>query len=513
MARSMTKQREALKLMLTTHLTSREIQAATGLSKSAVCRYRRAAQFKQLTWATVERWPADRIDAVLNKRPGGGKVLPAIDYAKLCDELTAKRMPLMVWYVDYQRQAYPRHRSYSSIAKGLRAFRKTMPTFMHMQHNPGERMSVDFSGHVPHYLDPKTGKKVKVVIFVGSCDASSYFFVKAIHAQSIPEFLRAHADMLAFFGGAPAVFVPDNAKCAVVRPGTDLELQRCYEDLAKHYGVTILPARPHHPKDKAVVEASVKIFKNQMLTRLRSFTFYSIEEINERIAVLLEAANNQPMSNGMPSRRQRFEAIDQPALRPLPPDRYVHADIVPKIRVDGGYHVLVRKHRYSVPHRLTGQHVSARLTHEVVELFHDGKKVAHHARSHAMGGLTTDPTHMPDAHRAQADRNPEGLKAWAKTAGPHIARFVQAQFDQERSFLGLRPADRVKTLVGKYGAALVDRALSDCPDLKTANVTDLQRKLAVMAKEGATTPARRSSNARGSRTFTSPEFPHARPVS
>lgn len=503
MARSMTKQRAALKLILTTRLTSREIEAASGLSKSAVCRYRSAARFKQLSWATVEQWPADRIDAVLNKRPGGGKVLPPIDYAKLCDELAAKRMPLMVWYVDYQRRAYPHHRSYSSIAKGLRAFRKTMPTFMHMQHNPGERISVDFSGHVPHYIDLKTGKKVKVVIFVGSCDASSYFFVKAIHAQSIPEFLRAHADMLEFFGGAPSVFVPDNAKCAVVRAGTDAELQRCYDDLAKHYGVTILPARPHHPKDKAVVEASVKIFKNQMLTRLRSFTFYSIDEINERIAVLLEDANNKPMSNGMPSRRQRFEAIDQPALRPLPPERYVHADIKPKIRVDGGYHVLVLKHRYSVPHPLTGQYVSARITDHAVELFHDGKKVAQHPRSHAMGGLTTDPSHMPDAHRAQADRNPDGLKAWAKTAGPHVARFVQLQFEQERAFLGLRPADRVKTLVSKYGADLVNRALADYPDLKTTNVTDLQRKLAVMAKEGAKPPARRSSNALGSHSFTS----------
>lgn len=513
MARIMTKQREALKLILTTRLTSREIQAATGLSKSAVCRYRRAAHFKRLTWQEVEAWPTTQIDAVLNKRPGGGKVLPPINYAQLCDELATKRMTLMVWYVDYQRRAYPRHHSYSSIAKGLRAFRKTIPTFMHMHHNPGERISVDFSGHVPHYLDLKTGKKVKVVIFVGSLNASSYFFVKAIRAQSISEFVRAHADMLEFFGGAPSVFVPDNAKCAVVRSGTDAELQRSYDDLAKHYGVTILPARPYHPKDKAVVEACVKIFKNRILTRLRSFDFYSIDEINERIAVLLEDANNQPMSAGMPSRRQRFEAIDKPALRPLPSTRYAYAEIKPQIRVDGGYHVRLDKYRYSVPHHLTGQYVSARVTDDTVELFHEGKKVAQHARIPSAGSLATDPRHMTDAHRAQADRNPEGLKAWAKTAGPHIARFVHLQFEQERSFLGLRPADRIKSLVAKYGAAMVDQALADYPALKVANVTDLQRKLSVMAKEGAKTPPRRSSNALGSHTFTNPEYSHARPVS
>jgi hypothetical protein len=49
--------------------------------------------------------------------------------------------------------------------------------------------------------------------------------------------------------------------------------------------------------------------------------------------------------------------------------------------------------------------------------------------------------------------------------------------------LGLRPADTVKGLAGKYGATAVERALSEFPDLKVANVTALRRNLSVMAKE------------------------------
>jgi hypothetical protein len=153
------------------------------------------------------------------------------------------------------------------------------------------------------------------------------------------------------------------------------------------------------------------------------------EQAAVRISVLLEDANNEPMSNKMPSRRQRFETIDRTALRPLPAERYTYAEIKPKIRVDGGYHILFQQHRYSVPHHLVGQHVSARTTHDTVELFHEGKIVACHTRSYDAGGITTEPKHQPDAHRAQAERNPEGLKAWAKGAGPNIARFIQLQFD------------------------------------------------------------------------------------
>jgi hypothetical protein len=29
-------------------------------------------------------------------------------------------------------------------------------------------------------------------------------------------------------------------------------VNRTYADLARHYGTAILPARPHHPKDKAM---------------------------------------------------------------------------------------------------------------------------------------------------------------------------------------------------------------------------------------------------------------------
>ena len=54
---------------------------------------------------------------------------------------------------------------------------------------------------------------------------------------------------------------------------------------------------------------------------------------------------------GGASRRALFERFDQPALQPLPRDRYVHADWR-HARVNIDYHVEVDRHYYSVPHAL-----------------------------------------------------------------------------------------------------------------------------------------------------------------
>jgi len=501
MARSMTKQMEALRLIHTTTLSDRQIASALSLSKTTVSRYRKIAAHKGLTWEQMREWSPAKVDASFNKKHNGNKIKPRVSHAEIHDYLIAHRMTLQVWYEDYSREHYPNHRSYSNISAGLRAYRTTLPSFMHKVHVPGQTVEVDFTGATIDYHDRSSKQRRKAVIFVGALPASSYTFAVAIESQSGPDFFRAHAAMFDFFGGVPDVVVPDNAKCAMITSGPDGEVQRGYADLTRHYGIVPIAARAYRPKDKAKVEAAVKFVDTHVLARLRTFTFYSLDEINERLTVLLAEANDRPMSNGLPSRRQRFDAFERTKLKPLPEHRYDYAEIKPNIKVDGGYHIVVQLHRYSVPHALVGQRVDARVTTGHVEVFHENRCVAKHARSCEAGGITTDPRHQPDAHRAQADRTPEALRTWAKSAGPVIARFVEHQFKQDRPYLGLRPADTLKTLAGKYGNAVVDKALASYPDLSFVTVTDLRRKLSIQAKDGASVATKRSSNAGGSNSY------------
>ena len=56
------------------------------------------------------------------------------------------------------------------------------------------------------------------------------------------------------------LWIPDNLKSAVT-PACRYEptVQRDYQELAEHYGVAILPARPYKPRDKAKVEVAVHL--------------------------------------------------------------------------------------------------------------------------------------------------------------------------------------------------------------------------------------------------------------
>lgn len=61
--------------------------------------------------------------------------------------------------------------------------------------------------------------------------------------------------------------------------------------MAAHYGVSILPARPRRPRDKAKVEAGVRFAQSYILGRLRRQTFFSLAEANAAIRLALDRLN------------------------------------------------------------------------------------------------------------------------------------------------------------------------------------------------------------------------------
>jgi transposase len=124
---------------------------------------------------------------------------------------------------------------------------------------------------------------------------------------------------LQFFGGAPEVIVPDQLRTGISSPCRyEPAIQRTYEELAQHYGTTVLPARPAHPRDKAKVEVGVQVAERWILARLRNQTFFTLEALNERIAELLDELNARTMRIYKASRAELFAKLDRSALRLLP---------------------------------------------------------------------------------------------------------------------------------------------------------------------------------------------------
>jgi transposase len=90
------------------------------------------------------------------------------------------------------------------------------------------------------------------------------------------------------------------------------------------------------------------------------------------------------------------------------------------------YHVEVEGHYYSVPYSLVRQQLEARLSAQVVEIFHKGHRVASHQRSPHKGRHSTVAAHMPTAHRAYAEWTPQRLIRWAAKTGEATAQVVEA---------------------------------------------------------------------------------------
>ena len=179
-------------------------------------------------------------------------------------------------------------------------------------------------------------------------------------------------------------------------------VNRTYADMAAHYGVAVIPARPYKPRDKAKVEVGVQVVQRWILARLRNRRFFSLGELNHAIRELVTDLNNRPMRGLGISRRALFEQIDRPALLPLPPLPYEYA-AWKRCRVNLDYHVEIEKHFYSVPFRLLREEVEARITAKTVEIFHRGKLVAAHQRSLRAHRPTTVADHMPSSHRRYRD--------------------------------------------------------------------------------------------------------------
>jgi transposase len=228
--------------------------------------------------------------------------------------------------------------------------------------------------------------------------------------------------------GVPVLVIPDNLKTGINHPCYyEPELNLAYAELAEHYGVAVLPARVRKPKDKAKVEVAVQIVERQILAPLRDRTFFSVREANDAVKELLITLNNRAMQKLGKSRKEMFEELDKPALRPLPVAPYQLATWK-KATVNIDYHVELEGHYYSVPYHFAKKQVEIRFTQTTVEIYHQHKRIASHAKAtspFSKGRHTTIKEHMPKAHQDYLAWTPGRFISWASKVGEATAQVVQ----------------------------------------------------------------------------------------
>ncbi len=339
---------------------------------------------------------------------------------------------------------------------------------MRQTHLAGERLFVDYAGQTLPMIDAATGEIRRAQIFVAVLGASNYTYACATATQTAADWVGSIIEALEFIDGVPRLIVPDQPRALFAQPDRyEPTPGRLVDELTSHYNVAVLPARPAHPRDKPKVENAVLVVERWILARLRNRRFFNLAEVNAAIAQLLTDLNRRPFKKLLGCRREAFESLDRPALRPLPGRRMSIARFK-RARVNIDYHVELDGHYYSVPHRLVRAEVELRVTGSTVEILAGQQRVAVHALSAVRGAHSTVAEHMPASHRAHLEWTPAKLIAWGERIGAATGAVVRWQMEHRpHPEQGYRACLGLQRLARQYTPARLEAACARAQSIRS----------------------------------------------
>ncbi len=458
----MCKIKEVLRLKHELGLGQRQIARGCCIGLGTVHDYLARAERAGLTWPLPDGWDEERVEAALfgaepvrTRQPE--RALP--DFAAIHEQRQKHRhVTLQLLWEEY-RSANPDGYQYSRFCYLYQRWRGSRDVVLRQEHKAGEKMFVDWAGPTIPIYSRTSDEATPAHLFVAVLGASSYTYAEAAPDEQLISWLSVHMRAFEFFGGVPQLIVPDNAKTGVTRACRyDPDLNPTYQEMAIHYGVGVVPARPYKPRDKAKVESGVLLVERWIMAALRNRRFFSVEELNQGIRELLVKLNQRPFRKRPGTRASLFESLDKPALSPLPTERFDLSEWS-KARVNIDYHVAFDGNFYSVPYNLVQELVEIRAAPTTVEIFHKGKRVASHLRSRGSNKALTNNEHRPKSHQEHLAWPPSRIVSWAGTIGPNTARMVERLMeDKPHPEMGYRACLGVIRLAKKYSNQRLEAA-------------------------------------------------------
>ncbi|MFH1542022.1 MAG: IS21 family transposase [bacterium] len=454
--------KEVLRLGFGDKYSMNKISRCLNVGRATVQDYFRRFRVARLTWPLAEELTDEHLEQKLFPESERKKTKRGpLNFEYLVEEIKKPDVTLALLWEEYKEQN-PNGYQYAQFCNLYRAYRKTLNYSMRQEHKAGEKTFADFGkGDAVTLLDPKSGNRIPVNLFVCVWGASNYTFAKAVEGgESLSNWLNCSADSFEYFGCCSKAIVPDNPRSVISRACRyEPDVNASYAEFAQHYDVTVFPARPGRPKDKAKAEVGVKLAKRWILARLRNRVFYSLGELNEAISELLEIFNDKVMKRFKKSRRQLFETLDRPNAKPLPEKHYEFAQWK-KVKVNIDYHIEFDEHYYSVPYTLIKQELEIKITGGLIAVFRRGKRICSHRRSYDSRQKTvTVPEHMPKSHREHLEWTPSRILQWAAKYGQAVKELVE-KIMTEHSFpeQGYRACLGIIRLESKYSADKLNRA-------------------------------------------------------
>lgn len=229
--------REVLRLKHECDLSFGQIARVLHVSKGTVSNYLSVAEAAGVTHSVASGLDDSALIARLYPQRYVYRQFAVPDFAQMHRELKRKGVTLQLLWEEYRESAQGVPYSRSRFCERYLAFVGTLRRSMRQTHVAGEKLFVDYAGPTVPIYGEQTGEVARAHIFVAVWGASNYTYVEATAAETQVDWIRAHVNALSFFGGVPALLVPDQPRALVTKSERyEPESNRTYEALAEHYG-------------------------------------------------------------------------------------------------------------------------------------------------------------------------------------------------------------------------------------------------------------------------------------
>jgi len=376
--------------------------------------------------------------------------------------------------------------SYEMLKRFTRPDRDTKHAFVRLEVAPGSEAQVDF-GHMGTVWDPQARKDRKAWLFLMTLSCSRFAYGELVFSQDIATWVACHRRAFEYFGGVPGKIVLDNLKSAIIKAcQCDPLVQKTYLELAEHYGFVISPCRVATPRHKGKVERGVPYVRNAFWKGrvVRDLATANIELRDW----LVNAAGLRDHGTTRQQPRIVFETIEKSELQPLPQKAF-ELVTYKTAKVHPDCHVTVEGAYYSVPFRYQGHELLVRLTHNLVDLYHEHELVASHTRTYRKGLRKTIPTHYPPEKAAFLEHTSQWCLAESGKVGPSTHELVRRLLLEKHPCDNLRKAQCIIGLLRKHDASRLELACKRALHYETYTYASIKNILERGLEAESTTPA------------------------
>ena len=260
--------------------------------------------------------------------------------------------------------------------------------FFAQQHPPGRLGASDFT-HMEELGVTIQGKSFPHLIYHFVLTYSNWEAATVCFSESFESLSEGLQNALWALGKVPHRDRTDRLSTAVNNMSDPTEFTDRYKGLMRCYGLESEKTQAGHGNENGDVEQRHHRFKRavgQELMLRGSVDFASVDEYRSFLAAMLERLNA--------GRRQRL-AEEMAVMRELP-ERRMESARRDRVKVDSGSLIYVDRNAYSVPSRLIGEQVEARLFMDHVEVWYGQKKVAEMPRLRGRQKHRVDYRHIID---------------------------------------------------------------------------------------------------------------------